>query len=316
MPCRFLGTVFYLCLFVSGTHQAICPSGFSVESGVTGGIFATENTAAAERVRCTSTSNTNREIYEYMQTDASCTSGLQLCTARGTRCAAAGNDVFVVGSSRFCRSCDAGSIRSGQRCNNCAADTYRILHSTNVCQSCPTGKFSPEGSIDENKCGDDNCQTCDRGSYAPKQGSAVCDFCAPAAGSFDTTAGQPQCIICPADTVSSGNTLDVCTMQRFVVQTDTNVPAATGTIYTGHNNSIWFHIDNTHTSLRYILNSMRQDWSPGDHLVIASAIRQPQLLNPTALQCINTVGPGKWSPSNVNLIHSSHATRYVLVHSN
>jgi len=71
MPGRVLSIVFYMCLFASEMAQAICPSGFSVETGATGGIFATENTAPAEKVRCTSTNHANRQVYEYMQTQAS-----------------------------------------------------------------------------------------------------------------------------------------------------------------------------------------------------------------------------------------------------
>jgi len=105
-------------------------------------------------------------------------------------------------------------------------------------------------------------------------------------------------------------------MQHFAVRIGANAAAATGIIYTGHGNNVWFHMSNNAIGLRHILNSMRQDWKLGDSLFIASALGQPQLLNPTALQCVRTVEEGKWSPINVNPIHSSNATRYVLVQNN
>jgi len=61
---------------------------------------------------------------------------------------------------------------------------------------------------------------------------------------------------------------------------------------------------------------MRQDWNPGAQLFIASAIGQPQILNPTILLCMETGVFTKWSPINVNPVHSSDATRYVLFSNN
>jgi len=105
-------------------------------------------------------------------------------------------------------------------------------------------------------------------------------------------------------------------VQQFVVRTDANAATTIGSIYSGYNNNVWFHMGNKDTSLRHILNSMRQDWNPGAQLFIASAIGQPQILNPTVLQCMETGVNTKWSPINVNPVHSNDATRYVLLSNN
>jgi len=316
MPGHVLSIVFYMCLFVVEMAQAICPSGFSVETGATGGIIATETTAAADRVRCTSTNHTNRQVYEYMQTTALCSGTTVQCSTRCSRCTAPDKDVLVVGLHSYCRSCDAGSTRIGQNCQNCASNTYRQLHAANVCVRYAAGKFSSECSTNANNCGDDDCQQCDRGSYAPNAGSIQCELCPAPAGSYATTEGPSLCTTCPGSAPALPQPLNVCSMQHFAVRIGANVPAATGTIYTRHNNNIWFHMSNNSIGLRHILNSMRQDWNLGDSLFITSALGQPQLLNPTALQCIHRVDQGKWSLTNVNPVHSSNATRYVLVYNN
>ena len=140
-----LTVLVHVCLFVGGTAQNSCPPEFSVEVGATSGIFATENSAVAARVRCTSKKYTDRQVYEYIGTLSSCSisgGNAEQCTARRERCTAAGNVVSVVGSSEYCLSCDAGSTKSGQICSNCAAGLYRQVHTENVCVSCPAGKTS------------------------------------------------------------------------------------------------------------------------------------------------------------------------------
>jgi len=300
-------------LFVGGTAQNSCPAGFSVEVGATGGIFATENSTVAARVRCTSIDYTNRQVYEHIGTLASCSGSdgdEPLCIARRQRCTAADHDVFVVGSKEYCLSCDAGSTKSGQICSNCAAGKYRQVHTANVCQTCAVGKASQEGSTRAEDCDDDDCQFCARGSYTANEGSTSCELCTTASVAFETTAGQPHCTACPA------NASSVCTVQQFVMRIDANDTATSGSIYSGYNNSVWFQMDNKYTSLRHILNSMRQHWNPGAQLFIASAIGQPQILNPTVLMCMETGVYPRWSPSNVNPVHSSNATRYVLLSKN
>jgi hypothetical protein len=302
-----------LCVFSSGAAQNNCPGGFSIGLGATAGIFATENTAVAVRARCTSTNYTNRQVYEHIGTAACETAGDVLCIARSSRCTNAGNDVQVLGSNVYCLSCDAGSIKSGQICTNCAAGQYRQAHTADVCQSCQVGKSSQEGSTSALDCDDDNCQFCARGTYSANEGSSTCESCTDAAVTFDTTAGQPQCTACPTDTSSVRHAQHVCTMQQFDIQTAPGAAATTAAIYSGHNNSVWFHIDNNYTSLRHILDSMRHDWNPGAQLFIASAIGQPQPLNPTVLQCTRTAVLGNWSPMNVNPVHNSNEIRYVLL---
>jgi len=313
MHAVVLNALVHVCLFVGVISLSSCPAKFSIEVGATGGIFATENSAVAARVRCTSTNYTNRQVYEYVGTLSSCnvsSGNAEQCIARRGRCTAAGNVVSVAGSTEYCLSCDAGSIKSGHMCSNCAAGKYRQMHAANVCQSCPTGTTSQEGSTRAQDCDDDDCHFCARGSYNAKEGSTSCELCTSASMAFETTAGQPQCTVCPA------NASSVCTVQQFAMRTDAGAGTTTGSIYSGHNNSVWFHVDNTFTSLRHILNSMRQDWHPGAQLFIVSAIGQPQILNPTALLCMQTDVYAKWSPINVNPIHSSNATRYVLLSNN
>jgi len=224
----------YLCLFLCGTAQASCPSGFSARTGATGGIFATESTGAGDRVRCFSNEDTNSEVWEFVQSSSACSSPswFTLCNQRASRCAAAGGRTTTVNWTIYCKVCNAGAIRSGDACNKCGGNQYRELGTNNVCQSCAGDTVSRPGSTSRTDCLESGCESCRVGTYNAVTGRTVCEKCP--AGTFDEQTGQQVCTSCPAGKYF-WPCVHVCAMQYFVVQTIANAIT-----YHAPENGVWF----------------------------------------------------------------------------
>jgi len=169
---------------------------------------------------------------------------------------------------------------------------------TGVCVDCSPNSHSAEGSVGESncvcdtgyafdmtgvcqecvmrngECAEDDCEFCSAGSYAETEGMETCELCG--SGKFVAIVGQSECESCPAG-ISSVPLSHWCAVHKFVLQSNANV----------------------------------HDWNPGDQLHVISTPEHPHLLNPTVLQRIDT--HRIWSPINVNPLHTSNETRYVII---
>ena len=215
-----LGIRLYLCLFLSATVQAGCPAGWNTQTGATGLTFDTESTAVSARIRCFSSNDSTRRVWDVVGPSGSCTSG-SICQARTLRCkSAAGADAMHVENSMwYCKFCDAGAIRNGVTCNNCGQNQYRVLLNPNVCQSCPVDTVSRPGSTNITDCLQTGCESCGIGTYNEVVGRSVCKQCP--AGTFEQRTGQHVCTSCPGGTYSWPR-VHVYAMQYFVVQRNAN----------------------------------------------------------------------------------------------
>jgi len=203
MAVGVLGVRFYLCLFLSGTVQAICPEGWSTETGATGFTFDTETTADVARIRCFSPDVLNRQVWDYVCPEGAAwcgTTGFAPCNARAGRCTSAGGHFTnITGTPHWCVLCNAGAIRSGATCNNCGENQYRQFVTANTCQNCPLGKVSTPGGRNITDC---HVTSCGAGLYlcSSENGTApVCKECS--AGKFSTALGASSdktCIWCDA----------------------------------------------------------------------------------------------------------------------
>jgi len=201
-----LGVRFYLCLFLSGTVGAICPEGWSTETGATGFTFNTETTTDAARIRCFSPDDTNRRVWDYVGPGGAAwcsTTDITLCNARAGRCTSGsgsgGHFINITGTPLWCMLCNAGAIRSGSACNNCGQNQYREFDTASTCQSCPLGKVSTPGGRNITDC---RVTSCGAGLYlwSSETGSApMCKECA--AGKFSAALGassEETCAWCDA----------------------------------------------------------------------------------------------------------------------
>jgi len=147
-------------------------------------------------------------------------------------------------------------------------------------------------SVDSISCPDanavvDHCDTCDAGKYAPVAGSISCASCG-----NSTVEESEGCLV---------------TQTKFQVQPN-NV--TTATMYHGPGNILWFEIALETISLRAMLHSARRHWPVGTEVRIGSALGEPPLLNPAVLRRIAVGEHERWTPANVNPMHTTNSTRY------
>ena len=220
-----VGGTFVPVSFLSATVRAACPEGWHRQSGATGLVFNTESTVDEDRIRCFSSDDSDRQVWDVVgpfgAAWCSTASGGTLCIARSNRCSVAGGQgaMFQLSNMWFCRFCNAGAIRSGDRCNNCGQNQYRAFGTGNACQNCPVGTVSRPGSASITDCMETGCDSCGIGTYNEDAGGTVCKQCP--AGTFEERTGQQVCTSCPGGTYSWPR-VHVYAMQYFVVQRNAN----------------------------------------------------------------------------------------------
>jgi len=200
-----LGVGFYLCLFLSATVQAaLCPAGWLTTTDAIGGVFATETTAAEDRVRCINTDVSNRQVRDVIGYSGQCTSSNSqlspLCSARKTRCSNIGGKVVTDNQPWVCNLCNSGWWLNGAaQCDICGQNRYRVFGTVNACQNCPVGTVSTPGGRNITDCW---VTSCGAGLYlwSSETGSApMCKECA--AGKFSAALGassEETCAWCDA----------------------------------------------------------------------------------------------------------------------
>uniref|UniRef100_A0A7S1KS87 Tyrosine-protein kinase ephrin type A/B receptor-like domain-containing protein n=1 Tax=Percolomonas cosmopolitus TaxID=63605 RepID=A0A7S1KS87_9EUKA len=134
---------------------------------------------------------------------------------------------FSVAGASQCLKCDAGTYADTAgtaTCKKCRGGTHSSAigaSSDSVCQDCPPGEYSYEGSV--------NCLGCLRGSYAPNSGTETCSKCPKgtasseyaatnssvchecSAGYYTSYDGASSCMSCNPGTYAENVGASVCT---------------------------------------------------------------------------------------------------------
>jgi len=158
---------------------------------------------------------------------------------------------------------------------------------------------------------EDDCQSCDAGSYAANEGSTQCTPCGE--GTYTPLPGQNQCDPCRGGTFvnqshdSADHRCDI-TKTVLVVQRGSSFNVSW---LSAPDNTNWFQTLYRNADLRLILNYARTDWATGNSIRIEPTPHQPRLLNPTVLYRTSSGVNGVWSPVNANVLHTNADTRYI-----